>query len=185
MADTEQTKVCPLCAETIKVAAKVCPHCRYWQKRWSLQNPQTMQSVGAVLTAVLIFGGIACVGYFFDYLAGPKRDFAQYQNQIMVVNSETSFRIANSNLTVSVVGVVTNQSVFGWKDIGIEAQLFDGNGKMIDVIQAEGGYRELTVLAHSEASFKIEGKATRNEQEYKSTKVFVRTAKDINAMFDY
>ena len=85
---------------------------------------------------------------------------------------------------VSVIGVVTNQTAFGWKNIGMEAQFLDGNGKMIDVIVADGGYRGFTVLPHSEASFKIEGRAIREEQEYKSTKVFVRTGKDIATLFD-
>jgi hypothetical protein len=181
MAETEPTKVCPLCAETIKAAAKVCPYCRYWQKKWSPRNPQTMQSISAILAAVLIFGSMIGVGYFFDYLMGPKRDFAQYRNQVTVVNSATSFRIANSNLTVSVVGVITNQSMFGWKDIGMEAQFFDANDKLIDAIQAEGEYRGLDVLPHSEAAFKIEGRASHKEQEYHSTKVFVRTGKDIHS----
>jgi hypothetical protein len=185
MAEIEQTKVCPLCAETIKAAAKVCPHCRHWQKKWSLRNPQTMQSMGAVLFLVLICSGIVGMGCFYDYLFGPKRDFAQYQSQVSVVSSETSFHTSDSNLMVSVIGVLTNQSDFGWKDIGVEAQLFDSNGKMIDVIEAAGNYRELTILPHSEASFKIEGRAINVEQHYKSSKVFVRTGRDINDMFNY
>jgi hypothetical protein len=129
----------------------------------------------------MIFGGMVGVSYFFDYVFGPKRDFAQYQNQITVINSETSFHMVSSNLTVSVIGVITNQSDFGWKEIGTEAQFFDATGGMMDVIQAEGEYRDLRVLPHSEASFKIEGHAIHKEQEYQSTKVFVRTAEDINA----
>lgn len=132
----------------------------------------------------ILCGYAAGLGVFLENIFSSKHDFARYQNQMMVVNSATSFRIANSNLTVSVIGVVTNQSDFGWKDIGIEAQLFDGNGKMIDVIEAGGTYAGFTVLPHSEASFKIEGRAIQKEQEYQSAKVFVRTGKDINAMFD-
>ena len=183
MAETEQTKVCPLCAETIKAAAKVCPHCRHWQKKWSLQNPQTIQSIGAVLTATLIFGGIAGVGCFFDYLFGPKRDFVQYQSLVTVVSSETSFRMVSSNLTVSVVGVLTNESDFAWRKIGVEAQFEDGGSKLIDTLEAEGDYRDLEILPHSEASFKIEGHAIHPEQDYRSTKVFVRTGEDIHAPF--
>ena len=184
MAETEQTKVCPLCAETIKAAAKVCPHCHFWQKKWSLQNPRTMQSVSAVFMAVLIFGGMAGLGCFFEYLFGPKREFAQYQSQISVTDSATSFHIANSNLMVSVVGVITNQSDFAWKQVGVEAQFFDGNSNLIDVIEAKGEYfSDLAILPHSEASFKIESHATHKEQDYKSTKVFVRTGEDIHTFF--
>lgn len=180
MPDTEQTKVCPLCAETIRAAAKVCPHCRHWQRKWSLQNPR----VGLTFFVVVCVVVLIYLNAVYDEVFGQKRDFAPYQSQITVVNSETSFRIVNSNLTVSVIGVVTNQTSFGWKDIGMEAQLFDGSGKMIDVIEAEGEYRGFAVLPHSEASFKIEGRAIKQEQEYQSTKVFVRTGRDITALFD-
>ena len=181
MSETEQTKVCPLCAETIKAAAKVCPHCRFWQKKWSLQNPQTIQSIGAILVVILITAAIMGLGIFFDHLVGPKRDFAPYQSQITVVSSATSFRMVGSNLMVSVVGIVTNQGEFGWKDLGLEAQLFDKDGKLIDLIPADGDYRGITVFPHSEAGFKIESKATKNEPDYATHQVYVRGAKDIKA----
>jgi hypothetical protein len=181
MAENESTKVCPFCAETIKAAAKVCPHCRYWQKKWSLQNPQTIQSIAAVCWVILIAAGAIGLGIFLEHLIGTKRDFAPYKNQIMVVSSERSFRVVYSNLTVSVVGVVTNQSDFSWKQVALEAQLFGTDGKLIDVIQADGDYRGIVVLPHTEAGFKIEGKAIKKESEYASHQVFVRTAKDIRA----
>jgi hypothetical protein len=182
MAEIEQTKICPLCAETIKAAAKVCPHCRYWQKKWSLQNPQTAQTIGALCWIIIIIAAVMGLGVFLDHLIGPKRDFALYQSQIAVVNSEMSFRISGSNLTVSVIGVVTNQSEFAWKNVGLEARLFDKDGKLIDVIQAsDSSYNGVVVLPHAEAGFKIQGKATKNESEYAAHKVFIGTGKDFNA----
>jgi hypothetical protein len=179
MAENEQTKVCPLCAETIKSAAKVCPHCRHWQTKWSFQNPQVMQSIAAVFWAAAIFGAIFGLGYFLENLIGPKRDFTQYQSQIAVVSSEVSFRMSGSNLTVSVVGVVTNQSDFAWKNVGLEARLFGKDGKLIDVIQAsDSSYSGVVVLPHAEAGFKIQSRATKNESEYATHKVFVGTAED-------
>lgn len=181
MAENEQTKICPLCAETIKAAAKVCPHCRYWQKKWSFQNPQTTQTIGAILAAILIIGAIMGVGMFFDHLIGPKRDFAPYRDQITVINSTLGFRMSGSNLMVSVVGVVTNQSQFGWKNLGLEAQLFDKDQRLIDVIPANGDYGGVAVLPCSTAGFKIESKATKKESDYASDKVYVRVAKDIRS----
>ncbi len=181
MADAEQTKVCPLCAETIKAAAKVCPHCRYWQKKWSFQNPQTTQTIGGILAVILIIGAMMGVGVFFDHLVGPKRDFAPYRDQITIINSTLGFRMSGSNLMVSVVGVVTNQSEFGWKNLGLEAQLFDKDDSLIDVIPANGDYRGVTVLPHATAGFKIESRATKKESDYASDKVYVRVAKDIRS----
>ena len=184
MTENEQTRICPFCAETIKEAAKVCPHCRFWQpsSKWSVRNPQFLQSVSSVICAAAIFGAIIGLVYFLQHLIGPKRDFAPYQSQITVVSSEASFRMSGSNLIVSVVGVVTNQSDFAWKNVGLEARLFDKDGKLIDVIQAsDSSYSGVVALPHVEAGFKIQSKATQNESEYATHKVFVGTAKDFNA----
>jgi len=182
MAENEQTKVCPLCAETIKAAAKVCPHCRHWQTKPLLTNFQVMQSIASIMLGVGIVAAIIGLGYFLEHLIGPKRDFAAYQSRIAVVSSEVSFRMSGSNLTVSVVGVLTNQSEFAWKSVGLEARLFDKDGKLIDVIQAsDSSYSGVVVLPHAEAGFKIQSKATKNELEYATHKVFVGTAKDFKA----
>jgi hypothetical protein len=181
MAENEQTKICPLCAETIRAAAKVCPHCRYWQKKWSLQNPQTTQSIGAFLMLLLITAAVVGLGIFLSHVIGPKRDFAPYRNQVKVVNSEVNFGMVYSNLTVFVVGVITNQSDYGWKQVGLEARFFDRNGKLIDVIPANSEYSPVTVLPHTEAGFKIQRSAAQEESAYASHQIFVRTAKDINA----
>src|SRR5450756_207780 len=185
MAENEQSKVCPFCAETIKTAAVFCPHCRFAQPRtkWSIRNnPQLLQSVASVFFALAIFGAISGLGYFLSNLIGPKRDFAPYQSQIAVLNSEVSFRMSDSNLMVSVVGVVTNQTEFAWKNVGLEARLFDKDGKLIDVIQAgDSSYGGVVVLPHAEAGFKIQSRATKNETEYAAHKVLVTTAKDFKA----
>jgi predicted nucleic acid-binding Zn ribbon protein len=182
MTENEQIKVCPLCAETIKAAAKICPHCRTWQKKWSFQNPQTMQSIGAIISLIVIIVVLMGLGYFFQHLIGPKRDFAAYQSQIVVVNSEASFRMSDSNLMVDVVGIVTNQTDFAWKNVGLEARLFDKEGKLIDVIQADNSsYSGIVILPHAEAGFKIHSRATKNESDYAAHKVFIGTGEDFNA----
>jgi hypothetical protein len=187
MIEIEQTKVCPLCAETIKVMAKVCPHCRYWQPRkWSLNNPVFMQSLASLFVALAIFGAIIGLCYFLENLLGSKRDFAPYRNQIGVVSSEVSFKMSGSNLTVFVVGVLTNKTEFSWKNIGLEAQLFDKNGKLIDVIQAsDNTYNGVIILPHSEAGFKIQSKATKEESDYATHEVIVGTGKDFRSFGIY
>lgn len=179
MTDTEQTKVCPLCAETIKAAAKVCPHCRHWQTRPILGNIQVLQSIVGAILGVCVILAIFGLGIFLNHLVGPKRSFAPYQQRVKVVSSEISFQISNSNRMVSVVGVITNQTEFAWKNIGLEAQMFNQAGQLIDVIQVgDPSYSGVVVMPHAEAAFKISSKATHPESDYASHKVAVGSGKD-------
>ena len=132
-----------------------------------------------MILVVVIFGAIIGLGYFLENLLGSKRDFAPYRNQIGIVSSEVSFRMSGSNLMVSVVGVVTNKTEFAWKNVGLEAQLFDKGGKLIDVIQvSDSSYNGVVILPHSEAGFKIQSKATKDGSEYVTHKMVVGTGKD-------
>jgi hypothetical protein len=65
MAETERTKVCPLCAETIKAAAKVCPYCRKSQRGWASFK---VYDLGALAAALFFIGAI-----FFNCLLAPNK----------------------------------------------------------------------------------------------------------------
>lgn len=173
MPESGQTKTCPLCAETIQAAAHVCPHCRHSQRTWSFQNPQ----ISAAIVILMVLGVAAAFGAFLDKIFGSKRDFSEYRNDIAVVSSQVSHTTRSSNLLVSVVGVVTNRGLFSWTKVGLEAQLFDGQGRLIDVVQTSD-YNGFPILPHSEAAFKVEVKAVREKSDYTSHKVIVRWAKD-------
>jgi len=180
MAENESTKVCPLCAETIKTAAKVCPHCRHWQKRWSLQNPQ----IGMTLWILVSVVALACFGTFYDKAFGPKEQFATYRDEISVVSSQFSHRLSGSNLVIAVVGTLTNRSDIGWKDVGVEAQFFDRSGKLIDTITVNAGdYHGVVILPHGGAAFKIEGRAARPATDYETNTLKVRWGKDVDQIF--
>ena len=178
MREGEETKVCPLCAESIRAAAKVCPHCRHWLKKWSLLNP----NVAMPLYAVVFLTLICLMGVFIENMFGPKRQFAEHQKEVFVTGSEFSHRTSGSNSYVTVVGRLTNSSDVGWKSVMVEAQFFDKAGRLIDAIPAEVDYRGVTVLPHGIAAFKIETKAATTESNYATHKAFVRSARDIDAL---
>jgi len=172
MSDAAETKVCPHCAETIKLAAKVCPRCRFCQKAWSLYNPKIITA--AVL--ILITGYSVIMGFVLDSITGQGRDFAEYRDQIRVVTSSMSFNPTTTNAYVTTVGLLTNSSEFSWKEIQLEAQYFDASGKLIDT--GLNRYFETEMLPHGEAAFRIRTAADKSDSSYASHKVFVRYAKD-------
>jgi hypothetical protein len=182
MSENEQTKICPHCAEAIKTTAKVCPHCRYWQKKWSLYNPQIAGGAGIIIGFAILCG----FGMFYDRMFGPKQRFAEYRDQIAVVSSEISWRVSGSesNVYVTVSGMLTNHSDVAWKDVGVEARFFDQSNKQFDAITVNtDGYRSVVILPHGEAAFRIESKAARPGADYHTYKVTVRWAKDVDQIF--
>jgi hypothetical protein len=180
MAETEQTKVCPLCAETIKAAAKVCPYCRHWLKKWSFLNPR----FNVTVFGLIYLGFIVAAVIFFGNKFGPKENFAEYRNEITVVNATATQRIYGSNLWNTVVGTLTNRSDVSWKDVGVEAAFFDKSGKMIDAITVGSlEFNGQVILPHGVTAFKIEGKACRPPTNYWTNTVNVRWAKDANSLF--
>ena len=137
----------------------------------------------AVIWVLIMFGALTGLGALVEKVFGPKRDFGIYRDQIAVVSSEFNHHMVGSNWVVTVVGTLTNRSEFNWENVGVEAQFFDKSGKLVDVVCAVGDYRGLTMLSHSDAAFKIEGKAARPEADYASHKAFVRWARDVNSWF--
>lgn len=182
MADTNQTetRVCKLCAETIKAAAVVCPHCRSWQKRWSWTDPRTTALLMAAFWILVMVG----MGVFFERVFGDKDDFATYRDDIVIVESQVSQRPSGTNTYVTVVGTLTNASAVSWKDVGVEAQFLDSAGKPFDAITVNAeGFRGVVVLPHGGSTFKIEGRAARPGADYSNYRVTVRWAKDVRALF--
>jgi len=109
--------------------------------------------------------------------------FAGYRDQIVVVESSMHYLADDQKCgpTVSVVGMLRNESDVEWKDIYLEAQYFDSGGTMID---AEGAEQYgLIVPAHEEVAFRVRGAAARAPKDYASHKVFVRSARDARSLF--
>ena len=176
--ETETTKVCPHCAETIKAAAKVCPHCRHWQRKWSLYNPQILATLVATFYSIAVVG----MGIFLLKQFGPKEDFATYRDDIAVLSSQFTTLASGSTTYVTVLGTLTNRSKVGWKDVAVEAQLFDKSGRLIDTIVAKTqDYNGTVILPYGQATFKVEGKASRPVSDYNSCKAYVHWAKDVDS----
>ena len=116
------------------------------------------------------------MGFMLNSITGGGRDFSLYRDQIEVVTSSMNFSMTSTNRYISTVGLLTNCSDFSWKEVQVEAQYFDGTGKLIDT-----GFErsfDTEILPHGESAFRIRTLADKPESSYASHKVFVRYAKD-------
>jgi len=175
MAENEQTKVCPLCAETIKAAAKVCPFCRASQRRWPFL---TVHDLIMILTVLFAFAASALLFHLMDHgrTFSPKRDHLEVLHSWMAVQMTEWGTRWSTNVVVE--GIMTNGSPYAWKvgDLGeLEVRFFGPDGKITDTDTISGD--EFTILPHSHHSFRfyLDRKSI---PEHASYKIYVRLAKD-------
>jgi len=97
MSETNQSqiKVCKMCAETIKSAAVVCPHCRHVQTTWKLYSP----NVTATITLAFFAIGILGIFLFINKVVG-RQDFEPYQSQFKILESTVSQRVTTNAVFV-------------------------------------------------------------------------------------
>lgn len=163
-----------MCAETIKSAAVVCPHCRHVQKTWKLCSPNMTATVTLAFFAIGILG----IFLFINKIVG-RQNFKPYQSQITILESTVSQRVTTNAVFVVITGVLTNGSDYSWKNIALEGRLHDREGHLMDVIPAGTGYYDgVVAVAHGVAAFKIENRTSRSLADYANHKVLVQWARD-------
>jgi len=74
VSESEPTKTCPLCAETIKSAAKICPFCRTRQSRFVLLQGELAGALVALMWIVIL--AAICGWVFPEERAINSRNFA-------------------------------------------------------------------------------------------------------------
>lgn len=172
MSEKAETKVCPMCAETIKAAAKVCPHCRKIQMRWLFITRYDW----LVLAAVALFIGTL---FLFIKLVSGGRSFSSSRDKITVLDSQLAVDAGIGYTNVVVSGVLTNSSDYAWQLGEFEVRFLDGSGKIVDVRK---GFDRFTVLPRSDHSFHLT-LFSGSIPEHASRKIMIRSAKDPNAWF--
>jgi hypothetical protein len=112
----------------------------------------------------------------FEHFFDPGRDFVPFHDQIVVGDSQVHYSQTEKGAFIAVVGMIKNNSKFSWKEVELEVQYFDKDGKLIDT-KSDQEYN-VTILPLGERAFRIRAQADRPEAAYASHKVFVRAAKD-------
>ena len=170
-----ETKVCKMCAETIKAAAVVCPHCRRVQTTWKITSPNLTAMATLITMGVYLIAGFLLI----NKIVG-QRNFEPYKNQITILESTVSQRVTSNGVFVVITGILTNGCDYSWKRVSIEGQLFGVDGRLIDAIPAKSDVfnDDAVVAAHSVAAFKIEGRTSRALTDYANHKANVQWAVD-------
>jgi len=142
MAEAALTKVCPLCAETIKAAAKVCPHCQTRQTRFAYLLGEFL----GVIIALVVLGGL---GFLLDWTFGNGEDdsvslaFKIHRHDLSGRElAWTPDRSQQYRLT----GYVTNAGSYAWRIHELAILVKDGQGQMVDVSRVTLGKEEKFVV---------------------------------------
>jgi hypothetical protein len=132
MAETEHTKICPLCAETIKAAAKLCPNCRTRQSRFGLWQAEIL---AGLVWMVWIGVALAVCALMFPGESGfGSRTFARHRSDLLIVRTSLErVERVGSRPDFILTGYVTNQGKFPWRVQNLEARFLDAAGNMLDV----------------------------------------------------
>jgi hypothetical protein len=174
----ENSKVCPYCAEQIKVTAKICPWCRQWLSMYSLRNPAVSAMVFFLCLLIFIVSFLA----FFQRLLKPGVDFSPYRDSISVVESRMNLQDDDKKPMVNVVVIVTNKSEVAWKNIQTDVRFYDKSGTLIDAGADWGGG---VISPHGELAFRIRTQPGRSLSEYDSYKIYVRAARDARSVLNH
>ena len=129
MGDVSQTKTCPLCAETIKAAAKVCPFCQGRQSRFALWRAQLPQLL-AGLVLLTIFG-LTCP-LLLPKRPGGGRSFPPHRDELRVLRTSLEPGRKAGELCW-LKGLVTNAGSYPWRVQQLELRFLDARGNLVDV----------------------------------------------------
>ena len=117
------------------------------------------------------------VGIVLHRVLDHGQEFGSVRNLVTVTSSEMQFSNGEKGRYITTVGVITNGSDYGWKEVQLEVRYFDQQGKLIDV--GAQWFSDVIVQSHAESAFRIRTIADQSDKTYASHRVMVRTATDI------
>ena len=146
----QSVKVCPLCAETIKEAAKVCPFCHAGQTRLAHWGPYLGVAFSAF--ALLAFVGLTCFWLIPDVFRSKGRGFAPYRAQLVVTRTALEREETKPEFWLS--GYIINTGDYPWRVQQLEVRFMEGDGNLVDVRQPEIS-EHFVIQPHQERTFRV------------------------------
>ncbi|HSC69057.1 MAG TPA: hypothetical protein VLC79_15295 [Cellvibrio sp.] len=169
--------VCKNCCSSINREAKICPFCL---------TPQSVTaSLKRFLPALMVF---VVIFIALKFLSGPGRPdfkppvpFSAHKNELLIESSELSFSECGeckSTFNTVTIGMIKNNTPYGWEDFKLEVRFYNAEGKLIDSV-SETSYG-LAVQPNSEVSFRVMERAAKATAEYVTHKVIINDAQQIS-----
>lgn len=178
--EQKNRKTCPSCAESIPVAAKICPRCRQWLSFLSFRNP-----FAVVLFAFLpMFASMILFGYWsfnrLGKLFNPPPFYSDFQGSIQILDSKMKWVETSEGPRLFLTGLITNRSSMAWRRPEFECRFFNSQSQMVD---AATGYAYLTILPGNDSAFRLSIKPLLSSNEYASFKLSLSTAYNARGSF--
>jgi hypothetical protein len=142
MVETASPKVCPLCAETIKAAARVCPFCQTRQSRYALLKGQ----MAGVMMVLIV---CSAAGFAVDW-AVSGTDETSFLGHLRYRNYLSGERVKwvkqGGDNFYSLTGFVTNRDNMPWRIHGFEVRILDRQNRLADARQVALDKHEVFVV---------------------------------------
>jgi hypothetical protein len=180
MAEDQEKKICPHCAESIPARAKVCPRCRRWLSTWSFRNPAI--SLPIFFLPIMAFYFLLVHDGFGRFLAifNPPPYYSDFPGSIRVRDSKMNWAGTVDGERLFITGVVTNQSTNAWSALEFDVRFFNTNGQMID---AANGHSYFTIAPAADSAFRVSVSPIESSNEYSSFKIRVNNARSAGGIF--
>jgi hypothetical protein len=125
-----ETKTCPMCAETVKAAAKKCPFCQTRLGRWVLWH---VDLVPALVSSCVIIMAFSFLAWGLSKEANLEgRSFTDRRSDLRVVRA--TVEPDRTQPGYRLLGFVTNSGNYPWRIRRLEVRLLDPQGNLVDVL---------------------------------------------------
>jgi hypothetical protein len=159
----ETNKKCRMCKSEIAADAKKCPYCKSFQM-W-VYRPFT---VAAALILVYAMFMLMLGMMFADFLKKGEA-FKNYQDKLVISQSELTFGKKDNCSTVVVIGKIQNQSHITWQRVHFQINCYNSENKLFDTKQSSE--YDFLVPRDTNVPFKVSFTREFPEAEYKRHEV--------------